>query len=139
MNISYPFKFTPEAEGYLVECLDIPEAFTEGDSVEECLFNASEVLSLVLDVKLEKGEEIPVPTQGLQDAYYVAPDAKTQAAVLVRLSRGNRSLSDIARALETSWPAASRLENPKHWPNLRQLDKAATALGKRLVLSFEPQ
>jgi antitoxin HicB len=46
-------------------------------------------------------------------------------------------MSQIARALETSWPAAQRMENPKHWPTLRQLEKAAAALGKRLVLSFE--
>jgi hypothetical protein len=30
-----------------------------------------------------------------------------------------------------------RLEDPKHWPSLRQLENAASALGKRLVLSFE--
>jgi antitoxin HicB len=41
------------------------------------------------------------------------------------------------QALETSWPSAQRREDPKHWPNLRQLEKAAFALGKRLVLSFE--
>ena len=67
----------------------------------------------------------------------VAPDAKTQAAVLIRLLRGERPISELARALETSWPSAQRLEDPKHWPSLRQLEKAATALGKRLVISFE--
>jgi len=111
--------------------------FTEGDTLEECLFNASEVLSVMLDLYVEEGQTIPEPTSGLDDAYYVAPDAKTQAAVLLRLSRGERPLSEVARALETSWPCAQRLENPKHWPTLRQLDKAATVLGKRLVLSFE--
>jgi antitoxin HicB len=29
------------------------------------------------------------------------------------------------------------LEDAKHWPSLKQLDKAAAALGKRLVLSME--
>ncbi len=46
-------------------------------------------------------------------------------------------MSELAPALETSWPSAQRLEDPKHWPTLRQLEKAASALGKRLVLSFE--
>ena len=138
MNIQYPFKITSqEPSGFLVECLDMENVFTEGDTLEECLFNASEVLTGMLDFYLDEGQAIPEPTQGLTDAYYVAPDAKTQAAVLVRLSRGNRPLSEVARALETSWPCAQRLENPKHWPTLRQLEKAATAFGKRLVLSFE--
>jgi len=29
------------------------------------------------------------------------------------------------------------LEDPHHWPSLKQLEKAAQVLGKRLVLSFE--
>ena len=121
----------------MVKCLDMENIFTEGDTLEECLFNASEVLTVMLDMYIEEGSEIPEPTQGIDDAYYVAPDAKTQAAVLVRLSRGSRPMSEVARALETSWPSASRLEDPRHWPTLRQLDKAAAAFGKRLVLSFE--
>ena len=35
-----------------------------------------------------------------------------------------------------SWPSAQRLENPRHSPTLRQLEKAA-ALDKRLVLALE--
>jgi antitoxin HicB len=138
MNIRYPFKITPqEPTGFLVESLDMENVFTEGDTLEESLFNASEVLTGMLDFYLDTGKNIPEPTQGINDAYYVAPDAKTQAAVLVRLSRGDRPMSEVARALETSWPCAQRLENPKHWPTLRQLDKAAAAFGKRLVISFE--
>ena len=138
MNIRYPFRITPqEPSGFLVKCLDMENVFTEGDTLEECLFNASEVLTVMLDLYIDEGRDIPEPTQGINDAHYVAPDAKTQAAVLVRLSRGDRSMSEVARALETSWPCAQRLENPKHWPTLKQLDRAAAAFGKRLVLSFE--
>jgi hypothetical protein len=36
-----------------------------------------------------------------------------------------------------TWPSAQRLENPRHSPTLRQLEKAAAALGKRLVLALE--
>jgi antitoxin HicB len=57
--------------------------------------------------------------------------------LLIRRARGDRSLAELARALETSWPSAQRLENPRHSPTLRQLEKAAAALGKRLVLALE--
>jgi antitoxin HicB len=76
-------------------------------------------------------------TVSIKNARMIAPDAKTQAAILIRRMRGDRPVSELARALETSWPSAQRLEDPKHWPSLRQLEKAASALGKRLVLSFE--
>lgn len=62
---------------------------------------------------------------------------KTQAALLFIMARADTKLSNLARALETSWPAAKRLEDPHHWPSLRQLERAAAALGKRLVLCFE--
>ncbi|WP_177186269.1 hypothetical protein [Nitrosomonas sp. Nm166] len=57
--------------------------------------------------------------------------------MLVRLARGDRSLAEIARALETSWPAAKRLEDAHHSPTLKQLEKVAAALGKKLVISLE--
>ena len=138
MEIRYPATMEPQEDGsLLVQFVDLPDTFTEGQSQEEALFNASEVLSGMLAWRLEKEKSVPAPTLGLKDAHYIAPDAKTQAAMLLRLARGERSLSDLARALSTSWPAAQRLEDPKHWPSLKTLDRAAAALGKRLVLVLE--
>ncbi len=138
MDIHYPAIFEPqEPSGFFVRFVDVPEAITQGETVDECEFNGAEVLSLVVEHYIESGREIPRPTQGMADAHYIAPDAKTQAALLVRWARGDRSLAEIARTLETSWPAAKRLEDPRHYPTLKQLEKAAAALGKRLVLAFE--
>lgn len=138
MTVRYPAILEPEeGGGYFVRFPDMEEAVTEGDTLEEALFNAAEVLSLTLDGRLEEGMEVPPPSS-VEGAHLVAPDAKTQAALLVRFARGDRPLAELARQLNTSWPAAQRLEDPKHWPSLRQLERAAAALGKRLVLTFEP-
>lgn len=138
MDIRFPATVEEQRDGtFLVQFLDLPDTFTEGQTKEEALFNSVEVLSAMLAWKLENSNEIPAPTQKVKGAYYIAPDAKTQAAILLRLARGERSLSELARALETSWPAAKRLEDPTHWPSLKTLDRAAAALGKRLVLTLE--
>ncbi|MFN7962124.1 MAG: type II toxin-antitoxin system HicB family antitoxin [Thermoanaerobaculia bacterium] len=138
MEIRYPAKIQRDSSGrFLVEFVDLPDTFTEGETWEEALFNATEVLSAMLALRLDKGFEIPGPSSNVEGVQYIAPDARTQAAMLVRLARGERSLSDLARALETSWPAARRLEDPKHWPSLKSLERAAAALGKRLVLVLE--
>lgn len=137
MIIKYPAVFKPQKpSGFFVRFPDIEEAITQGETIDECMFNAAEVLSLVLDDRLEKNEDIPSPSV-IKNAHMISPDAKTQAALLIRLNRNGKSLADIARALDTSWPVAQRLENPKHSPTLKQLERAAAALGKRLVLSFE--
>lgn len=139
MKIAYPYTMEPQKDGgYLVQFVDMAEAYTEGATKEEAAFNAQEVLSLVLEQRLADDGEIPRPsrTDGLPLA---APDAVIQSALLIQGAReeGQKSLADLARALGTSWPSAARLEDPRHWPSLRQLDRAAAALGKRLVLTLE--
>lgn len=138
MEIRYPATVESQSDGtFLVRFVDLPDTFTEGQTKEEALFNAGEVLSAMLAWRLDEAKDVPAPSQKVKGAYYIAPDAKTQAAMLLRLARGERSLSDLARMLETSWPAAKRLEDPTHWPSLKTLDRAAAALGKRLVLVLE--
>ncbi|MDP2830239.1 MAG: type II toxin-antitoxin system HicB family antitoxin [Sulfuricellaceae bacterium] len=137
MDIRYPATIEQQDTGFFVQFVDLPDTFTEGSTLEEALFNAAEVLSAMLDWHLDHGHLLPDPSIGLKSAHYIAPDAKTQAALLVRRARGSRPLSEVARAMQTSWPAAQRLEDPSHSPSLKQLERAAAALGKRLVLSFE--
>lgn len=137
MNLGYPYTVEPqETGGYLVQFLDLEEAFTEGATREEAAFNAAEVLTGILAYRAAHGQDIPRPTpaEGRPVAY---PSPSVQAALLVHWARGERPLSDLARALNTSWAAAQRLEDPNHWPSLKQLDRAASAMGKRLVLALE--
>lgn len=138
MEIRYPAVIEQQADGrHFVQFVDLPDTFSEGQTQEEALFNAIEVLSAMLAWRLDDARDVPAPSLKVKGAHYIAPDAKTQAAMLLRLARGERTLSDLARALETSWPAAKRLEDPTHWPSLKTLERAAAALGKRLVLTLE--
>jgi len=139
MNLLYPANFKPQPDGgFTVLFADLPEAITEGDTFDEAMLHAQEVLSLSLRGRIEDGQAIPLPSAAKgKHVHLVAPDALAQSAVLLRLARGDRPLSDLARAMETSWAAAQRLEDPHHWPSLKQLDRAAKVLGKRLVLSLE--
>lgn len=139
MKLLYPATFEPQPDGgFTVLFADFPEAITEGDTEDESILHAQEVLSLSLRGRIEDGQPIPTPSDAGEKAIrWVAPDAQAQSAALLRLARGDRPLSDLARAMETSWASAQRLEDPRHWPSLKQLDKAARVLGKRLVLSLE--
>lgn len=138
MNVAYPYTTTFEDDQtYFVQFHDIEEAFTQGETLEEAAFNAAEVLTGILAYRLEHNQEIPSPSPVQAGDSLALPGVEVQSALLLRQARGHRSLSDLANAMQTSWPTVQRLENPHHWPTLRQLDKAARALGKRLVLSLE--
>lgn len=137
MKIVYPVIISKDKDNrYLVTFPDFPEAVTEGETMEEALFNASEVLTLTLEGRAEERMDIPVPSD-VKGAHKIAPSARVQAALLLRMSRGKKKIADIARALHTSWPSISRLEDPAHWPSLKQLEKVAATFGKRLVLNLE--
>ncbi|MEQ1636057.1 MAG: type II toxin-antitoxin system HicB family antitoxin [Methylococcales bacterium] len=138
MDIRYPANLETHTNDTIwIRFIDLPDAFAEGRTREEAISNAAEVLSTILAKLLAESKDAPAPSQGMKDVCYIAPDSKTQAAVLLHLARGERSLSDLARALEKTWPAAQRLEDPTHWPSLKTIDRAAAALGKRLVLALE--
>ena len=137
MKIWYPCKIQKDNdEKFLVTFPDFSETLTEGDTEEEALFNASEALTLTLEGRAEDGMSIPFPPQVESDTM-VYPSSRVQAALLVRFNRKGRKKADIARSLGTSWPVVSQMEDLHHWTTLRQLDKTASILGKRLVVSFE--
>ena len=84
--------------------------------------------------------EIPQPSHCTGHQKLISPSVRAQASLLIRWAKlsGGHTTSEIARSLNTSWPAVSRLEDPKHWPSLRQLEKVANALGQQLIISMEP-
>lgn len=139
MKFEYPFTLTREGGKHLVQFVDLEEAFTEGDTLEEAIFNARDVLSMVLAQRIEDGKDVPGPSARRAGQKVVAPEAAVQAALLTRKVReaSDKTLADLARALATSWPAAQRLEDPKHATSLKQLERAAAALGHTIVISFE--
>lgn len=138
MDIRYPVLLEPQKpKGFFVRFPDMDDTFTGGETEDEAIFNASEVLTAMLGWKMDNGHSIPEPSMDVSGARYVAPDAKTQAAILLRRAREDCSMTEVARAMDTSWVAAKRLENPHRWPSLKQLEKAAATMGKKLVLSFE--
>lgn len=137
-HIRYAAVLEPQPEGgFTVTFPDIPEAITEGDDRDAALFNAAEVLTLSLEQRMEDGEPIPTATK-VKHGEWIEPAAAVQAALLMRREREaqGKSVADMARALDTSWPAAQRLEQPGGNPTLKQLERAAAALGKRLVVGL---
>lgn len=137
MTSSYPYTIELQEDGnYFVQFIDIPEAFTEGETLEAAQYNAVEVLTGILAYRLDRNIAIPEPTP-IDSGYQAYPSPEVQSAIMIRKARGTKTISELATAMQTSWPAVQRLEDPYHWPSLKQLDKAARILGKRLIISFD--
>ena len=69
MKDTYTFpciiKFDQEDKIYYVRFPDIEEAFTDGDSLREAIYNAQEVLGLVIYERERMGREIPKATESM--------------------------------------------------------------------------
>ncbi len=97
---------------FFVQFLDINEAVTEGETLEEALFNAREVLTLTIESRIEEGMEIPFPSQQVAGTiFFISPSSKVQAALLMRLGKGSQVIDDVAVKTDTPWSAAKGLEN----------------------------
>lgn len=141
MIISYPAKIvSDENQRYFVSFPDLDEAITEGETLEEALFNASEVLTLTLEARVD--EKMPLPPASKpkgKNIYPVYPSARVQSALLLRKAQASRTKTAIAHALNTSWASIDRLEDLHHWPSLKMLERAASVMGQQVVISFEPR
>jgi predicted RNase H-like HicB family nuclease len=59
---AYPAIFTKEDNGYFVNFPDIHPCYTEGSTLEEAAIMAKDVLESRIEVALERGENLPVPS-----------------------------------------------------------------------------
>lgn len=62
MNFVYPALFHYEDGGYWVEFPDLSGCFTQGDTLNEIMFNAQEVLELYLESTIDNDLNLPKPS-----------------------------------------------------------------------------
>jgi predicted RNase H-like HicB family nuclease len=58
IDLTYGAKIAPDGDGYLVTLRDIENAFTAGETRDEAIFNAQEVLDLMLFASMYKPRSV---------------------------------------------------------------------------------
>ena len=129
IELSYGAKIEPDGDGYLVTFRDIENAFTYGETLDEAIFNAQEVLDLMLLDRLEKDEEIPVPSKLKNGEVVIAASPEVVAPALLHIMRtlNHRSMADVARTMGVSYQSYQRIESGKNL-TMKSLKRAALAL-----------
>jgi antitoxin HicB len=79
----YPADIKPDGKFFLVTFPDFPEAITQGDSVEDALVHAADVLESVLDHFIENRLPIPAPSKLKRGQRLVELPASYAAKVLL--------------------------------------------------------
>ena len=138
--IKYPAKIHNDPDGLWIEFIDFPSCATQGDTMEELLANAQEVLSMVLNYRLEENKEIPPPSHPEEEnIVYIRPDYKIMIPFVIKQRRKELGLtqSQIAEMLKVPYQTYQKIERCKRTPTISTLEKVAKVLGKELILDIQ--
>lgn len=130
IDLVYGAKIEFQDNHFLVTFRDIENAFTEGESYEEAVYNAQEVLDLILLDRLEKDDNIPMPSLFLKNEIGVSVSPEVAAPALLHIMRTShhRSMAEVARIMGVPYQSYQRMESGKNL-TMKSLKKAALALG----------
>ncbi|MCD4786234.1 MAG: type II toxin-antitoxin system HicB family antitoxin [Candidatus Eremiobacteraeota bacterium] len=137
--IKYPARILKDGKFFLAKFLDIPDAMTQGENMEELQENAEDILSLALSYLLENNMTIPEPSQqGGDDIIYIKPYHNIALPIMLKKRRKELNLSqmDVAKKMNVKYQTYQKLERAKINPTLKTLERAAETLGKKLILDF---
>ena len=138
MNFKYKVKIAKQQGGYIAEFIDLPNIFTEGNTLDEVLFNAKDALEETLHVLLDESLDFAKPSTDLlakeKGMYLIEPKPVLQVALLIKFS--DKKISEIARDMGTSWGNVQKLLKPGANPTLKQIEKLANSVGKNLSLTW---
>lgn len=130
----YPARLKPEGDAYVVTFRDIPEALTQGDSVEDALDMAADALLTAMDFYVEDRRAVPPPSEPKRGEYMVALPASAAAKLVLlneMIAQHIRPI-DLATSIGTTKQAVNRLTDLHHATKIDAIADALAALGKRL-------
>jgi len=126
-----------EAGRFLVRFPDLPEALTDGATVEEARAEAADCLTEAIAGRLADGDPVPVPSAIGRAHYVVAPrpEIALKAALHTALAARHATAADLARALDIDHKEARRLLDPSEASKLPRLTEALAALDFAVSIS----
>jgi len=135
--MDYPALFKPAEEGgYVVTFRDIPEAITQGDTLEEAEAMALDVLISSMDFYFEDKRPVPFPSKVRRGERLVTLPLSITAKVFLlneMLAQGVGS-TELGRRLGMIPQEANRVVDFHHKTKIDTIANAMAALGKRMDL-----
>lgn len=134
----YPITITEEETGGFVATLNYADGrfqgATEGNTREEVLVAARQMVEAVIAASVKDGDPIPPPeacTAG-NDRVAIDPMLAIKVQIYWHLLASGKRKADIARFMKVNQKQVDRILDPAHRSTLRQLETAAAALGKHI-------
>ena len=137
-RFSFPVTLTTDEVdgGYTVTFRDLPEAITQGENIEDALFEAADCLEEAIANRIIRRLEIPVPSQLADNEYLVTIPLQTslKAAIWLAMQEKNLNQTQFAKTLGVNEKEVRRILDPSHNSKLETLERSLLTLGKRPFL-----
>jgi len=139
-QFTYAVKLAPDKHdgGYVVTCRDLPEAITQGESVEDALSEAADALEEAIAGRIDDDRDIPMPTATKrgEKTVSVPPSMALKAAVYLAVRDAGISNSELARRMRLDEKEARRILDPHHPTKLPRIEAALAVLGRHVRLAL---
>ena len=140
MIMAYPVNLKRQKDGAILATFpDVPEALTEGESVNEALTEAHDALVAALGGYINERRAIPPPAKAKrrQRLVFLPPLPAAKLALYQAMRDANLTNVALGRRLKITEAAVRRLIDLDHRSHIGQVEEALAALGKRLVVEVE--
>lgn len=139
--MDYPaqFKFDEEEQYYLITFRDVPEAITQGFSLEEAYFMAEDALVTAMDFYFDDHRPVPTPSEFTETDHRISLPVSTTAKVLLlnTMIQQGVNRSELARRLKKTKQEVSRmLSSGGQKAKIDFVAEALAVLGKKSIFTI---
>lgn len=137
--LSYPARIVRDGNGFMVSFPDIPEALTQGDTIEEAKEMAADALLTAMDFYFEDHRAVPAPSEPKRGQVLVdlPPSVGVKVLLLNEMVRRGTRNADLARLMNVRPQEVNRLTDLRHPTKIDTVASALKALGRKLELRLE--
>ncbi|QYX33589.1 type II toxin-antitoxin system HicB family antitoxin [Sphaerospermopsis torques-reginae] len=135
----YPASLTEDEDGgFVVTFPDLPEAITQGDTIEQALNEAADCLEEAIALRIDDQLDIPQPSLSNTGEYLVPVPIQTalKAALYLAMREHKMTQLQLASILNIGEQEVKDMLDPHYDTKLSIIEKTLTALGKRIELQI---
>lgn len=137
-TFAYPIKLTEDKNdgGYVVTFRDIPEAITQGDTIEACLIEARDCLDEAIAGRIDDRENIPIPSKARKNEHMINVPVTTavKASLYIKMKERKFTNTKLAKLLDIDEKEVRRMLDPHHGTRVPAMERALSILGGELKI-----
>lgn len=131
----YPVHVEKEPLGYVVTFPDFGFGVTDGDTLEEALTNAADLLDTLIEMEVLEAKPLPMPSPA-NGRHVISPTPQyaMKAALHNEMLAQGVTKSELSRRIGMATSNIERVVSPRYKTKIETMAEAFAALGKRLEI-----